>query len=49
MRDLYLGVPCKLGRGGLLQVLEVELTDAERQALEQSAQAVRDPMAAVKL
>jgi malate dehydrogenase len=49
MRDLYLGVPCKLGRGGLLQVLEVELTDAERQALEQSAQAVREPMAAVKL
>jgi malate dehydrogenase len=49
MRNLYLGVPCKLGRGGLLQVLEVELTDAERQALEQSAQAVREPMAAVKL
>jgi malate dehydrogenase len=49
MRDLYLGVPCKLGKGGLLQVLEVELTDAERQALEQSAQAVREPMAAVKL
>ncbi len=49
MRDLYLGVPCKLGRGGLLQVLEVELTDAERQALEKSAQAVREPMAAVKL
>ena len=49
LRDLFLGVPCKLGRRGLLQVLEVELTDAERQALEQSAQAVREPMAAVKL
>ena len=49
MRDLYLGVPCKLGRGGLLQVLEVELTAAEREALEKSAQAVREPMAAVKL
>ena len=49
MHDLYLGVPCKLGKCGLLQVVEVELTDAERQALEQSAQAVRDPMAAVKL
>ena len=48
MRDLYLGVPCKLGRGGLLQVLEVELTAAERAALEQSAQAVREPMAAIK-
>jgi malate dehydrogenase len=49
MHGLYLGVPCKLGRGGLQQVLEVELTDAERAALEQSAQAVRDPMAVLKL
>jgi malate dehydrogenase len=49
MRDLYLGVPCKLGRGGLLQVIEVELTADERAALEKSAQAVREPMAAVKL
>ncbi len=49
MRDLYLGVPCKLGRAGLLQVLEVELTAAEREALDRSAQAVREPMAAVKL
>jgi malate dehydrogenase len=49
MRDLYLGVPCKLGRGGLLQVLEVELTGAEREALERSAQAVREPMAALAL
>jgi malate dehydrogenase len=49
MSGLYLGVPCKLGRGGLQRVLEVELTDAERAALEQSAQAVRDPMAVLKL
>ena len=49
MSGLYLGVPCKLGRRGLEQVLEVELTDAARAALEQSAQAVRDPMAVLKL
>jgi malate dehydrogenase len=49
MSGLFLGVPCKLGKGGLQQVLEVELTDAERAALEQSAQAVRDPMQVVKL
>jgi malate dehydrogenase len=49
MRDLYLGVPCKLGRGGLEKVIEVELTDAERAALEKSADAVREPMGAVKL
>ena len=49
MRDLYLGVPCKLGKGGLQQVIEVELTDAERAALESSAQAVRDPMGALSI
>jgi malate dehydrogenase len=49
MRDLYLGVPCKLGRGGLQQVIEVELTDEERAALEKSAQAVREPMGALTI
>ncbi|MBA4157259.1 MAG: malate dehydrogenase [Gemmatimonadetes bacterium] len=44
MRDLFLGVPCKLGRGGLEKIIEVELTDEEREALEQSAEAVREPM-----
>ncbi len=45
MSDLFLGVPCKLGRRGLEQVLEVELTPAERVALGKSAEAVREPMA----
>ena len=49
MKDLFLGVPCKLGRGGLEKILEVELTDAEREALEQSAEAVRGPMASVTI
>ncbi len=44
MRDLFLGVPCKLGRNGLEQIIEVELTPHEREALERSAQAVLDPM-----
>ena len=49
MSGLFLGVPCKLGRGGLEQILEVELTQAEREALAKSADAVREPMAAVRL
>jgi malate dehydrogenase len=49
MKDLFLGVPCKLGRNGLEKIVEVELTDAERTALAKSAEAVREPMAAVKL
>lgn len=49
MKDLFLGVPCKLGRGGLEKILEVELTDAERDALQKSADAVRGPMASVTI
>ncbi|CAN5270866.1 malate dehydrogenase [soil metagenome] len=48
MEGLFLGVPCKLGRGGLQQILEVELTDDERAALERSAEAVREPMRVVQ-
>jgi malate dehydrogenase len=47
MRDIFLGVPCKLGRRGLEQVLEVELTPKERVDLGKSADAVREPMAAL--
>lgn len=49
MHDLFLGVPCKLGRAGLEKIYEVELTDEERNALQQSAEAVREPMQSVKL
>jgi len=49
LSGLYLGVPCKLGKGGLLQVVEVELTGEERAALEKSAQAVREPMSVLSL
>ncbi len=44
---IFLGVPCKLGRGGLEQILDVELTDDERQALQKSADAVRETMGAL--
>ncbi|MBI4513144.1 MAG: malate dehydrogenase [Gemmatimonadetes bacterium] len=40
-RDVYLGVPCKLGRGGVEAIVEVPLTGDERRALERSADAVR--------
>ncbi len=49
MSGLFLGVPCKLGRRGLERIIEVELTAAERAELARSAEAVREPMAAVKL
>jgi malate dehydrogenase len=49
MKGLFLGVPCKLGRNGLEKIIEVELTADERAALAKSAEAVREPMRAVKL
>ncbi len=49
LKDLYLGVPCKLGAGGLEQVLEVELSSKEQVALHKSADAVRQIMDTVTL
>ena len=46
---LFLGVPCKLGATGLEGVIEVKLSDAEREALGASAEAVRGTMELVQL
>ena len=45
----YVGVPCKLARGGLEQIVEIELAPDEHSALRQSAEQVKETMAAVKL
>ena len=39
---LYMGVPCKLGPNGIEQIIELDLSDAEQQALQASAEAVRE-------
>jgi len=49
LKDLFLGVPCKLGRRGLEQIIEVELTSKERIDLGKSADAVREPMGTLSL
>lgn len=49
LKGIYLGVPCKLGAPGLEAILEIELTDAERAALKQSGEAVRQTMEVVTL
>jgi malate dehydrogenase len=46
---MYCGVPCKLGRNGLEQIVVVALTPDEQAALTQSARAVQETMAAVQL
>jgi malate dehydrogenase len=40
--DLYMGVPVKLGAGGVEEIVELDLTEDERAALDESAAAVRD-------
>ncbi len=42
IEGLYMGVPVKLGRTGVEQILEVELDETERAALAASADAVRE-------
>jgi malate dehydrogenase len=49
LSGLYCGVPCKLGKGGLEQIVQVELTADERAALQRSAAAVTDTMKTVTL
>jgi malate dehydrogenase len=38
---LFTGVPCRIGEGGLIEVVDVALTDEERAALHRSAAAVQ--------
>jgi malate dehydrogenase len=49
LENLFVGVPCKLGAGGVEQIIEVELSDDEHAALRKSAEAVRATMDTVKL
>jgi malate dehydrogenase len=42
LSGLFVGVPAKLGRAGMEQVVELELTTGERASLERSAAAVRE-------
>jgi malate dehydrogenase len=39
--DVYLGVPAKLGRGGVTEILELDLNDDELSSLREAAEAIR--------
>ncbi len=41
-QDLFIGVPVKLGAGGVEDIIEITLTDDEKQALQKSADAVQE-------
>jgi malate dehydrogenase len=46
--DLYMGVPVKLGSGGIEEIVEFDLSDDERRMLQASADAVREVVAVLK-
>jgi malate dehydrogenase len=49
IKDLYVGVPVKLGKNGIEQVMEIKLTDTEKQELRKSADAVQDLVNSLKM
>jgi malate dehydrogenase len=44
LKDIYLGVPVKLGRKGIEEIIELDLNEQESAQLKQSAKAVREVM-----
>jgi malate dehydrogenase len=48
LKDVYCGVPCKLGRKGIERIVEIELTDQERADLHKSAAQVSGMIETVK-
>jgi malate dehydrogenase len=49
IRDLFVGVPVKLGARGVEQIVEIKLTEDERAALQRSAGAVRELVEVIKV
>ncbi len=47
--DLFLGVPAKLGRGGMEEVIQLSLTTEEKGALAKSADAVKSLVQSLKI
>jgi len=49
IHDMFFGVPCKLGANGVEEIIEIQLTEEEQEALQRSVQLVRSTMAALEL
>jgi malate/lactate dehydrogenase len=49
VKGLYVGVPVKLGRSGVEQVIEIKLTPDEQAGFDKSAAAVRELVEKLKL
>ena len=49
VRDLFVGVPCKLGARGLEKIIEIKLTPEEDAAFKKSASAVKELVDVIKV
>ena len=49
LKDVVVGVPCKIGDGGVKEILKVKLTEGEQAALAKSAAVVKENCALLKL
>ena len=49
INDLYFGVPIKLGAGGVEEIIQIELTDEEKEAIKNSEAAVRNIVNLIKI
>ena len=49
IRDLFVGVPVKLGTRGVEQIIEIKLTPEEDAALKKSAAAVKELVDVIKV
>ncbi len=49
IENTYLGLPCIVGRGGRVKMLELDLTDEEKAKLKRSAQIIREAYDSIKL
>jgi malate dehydrogenase len=47
--DVYVGVPARLGRGGVEEIVELDLNDAELSALREAAEGIRSKCADLSL
>ena len=48
INDLYFGVPAKLGKNGVEEIIQYDLSDAEKEDLNKSAKAVKDTVIAME-
>jgi malate dehydrogenase len=47
LNDIYMGVPCKLGKNGIEEVIELKLNKVEKEMVNDSAKSIKDVMGAL--